>query len=95
MGAIWVMKHWKTFEVDVNFLLREVLPPIHQLINCRSNMADEFPLHECVFRGDIRQLSQLLRSHDVAQKDKHGEDYILSVFAEFNLDHTYRIAVFT
>ncbi|XP_064624930.1 ankyrin repeat domain-containing protein 13C-like isoform X2 [Lineus longissimus] len=35
-------------------------------------MADEFPLHECVFKGDIRQLSQLLRSHDVTQKDKHG-----------------------
>jgi len=30
------------------------------------------PLHECVFIGDIRQLSQLLRSRDVTKKDKHG-----------------------
>ncbi|CAG9107546.1 Ankyrin repeat domain-containing protein 13C [Plutella xylostella] len=31
-----------------------------------------FPLHECVFRGDVRQLSSLLRAHDVARRDKHG-----------------------
>lgn len=42
-------------------------------------MADEnidnqnFPLHECVFSGNIRKLSQLLRTNDVAKKDKHGK----------------------
>lgn len=40
-------------------------------------MADDndsqcFPLHECVFNGDIRKLSQLLRTNDVTKKDKHG-----------------------
>lgn len=33
---------------------------------------DGYPLHECVFNDDIRRLSQLLRVHDVAQKDNHG-----------------------
>lgn len=31
------------------------------------------PLHKCVFDDDLRKLSQLLRTNDVAQKDKHGE----------------------
>ena len=37
-------------------------------------MADEleYPLHECIFNGDLRRLSALLRSHDIAKKDKHG-----------------------
>ncbi|KAL0277151.1 UNVERIFIED_CONTAM: hypothetical protein PYX00_004527 [Menopon gallinae] len=38
-------------------------------------MADEsenFPLHECVFRGDVRKLSLLIRINDIAKKDKHG-----------------------
>jgi hypothetical protein len=30
------------------------------------------PLHECVFSGDVRRLSGLLRLNDVAKKDKHG-----------------------
>ncbi|KAI0234746.1 Ankyrin repeat domain-containing protein 13C-A [Lamellibrachia satsuma] len=32
----------------------------------------EFPMHECVFRGDKKELSKLLRTHDVTQKDTHG-----------------------
>ncbi|XP_046642060.1 ankyrin repeat domain-containing protein 13C-A-like [Daphnia pulicaria] len=39
-------------------------------------MADDssslFPLHSCVYRNDIRQLSSLLRTTDINQKDKHG-----------------------
>jgi len=31
-----------------------------------------YPLHECVFRNDVRQLSSLLRTSDISQKDKHG-----------------------
>jgi len=31
-----------------------------------------YPLHECVFRADVRKLSGLLRSNDVEKKDKHG-----------------------
>ncbi|XP_054275927.1 ankyrin repeat domain-containing protein 13C-A-like isoform X2 [Macrosteles quadrilineatus] len=38
------------------------------------NMADdeEFPLHKCVFSGDLRKLSALIRIHDVSKRDKHG-----------------------
>lgn len=33
----------------------------------------DLPLHECVFSGDLRELSVLLRKgNDVAKKDKHG-----------------------
>lgn len=32
-----------------------------------------FPLHECVYRGDVRRLSSLIRSENIAQKDLHGE----------------------
>lgn len=38
-----------------------------------TNAAASYPLHRCVFAGDIRRLSLLLRTHDVAAKDKHGE----------------------
>lgn len=30
-------------------------------------------LHKCVFEDDYRRLSQLIRTHNVARKDKHGE----------------------
>nr|CAD7441973.1 unnamed protein product [Timema bartmani] len=33
---------------------------------------DYCPLHECVFSGDVRKLSSLLRTNDVSKKDKHG-----------------------
>ncbi|CAL1579520.1 unnamed protein product [Knipowitschia caucasica] len=32
----------------------------------------DFPVHECVFRGDVRRLSSLIRSHGILQKDVHG-----------------------
>ncbi|XP_013408976.1 ankyrin repeat domain-containing protein 13C-B [Lingula anatina] len=37
-------------------------------------MAEEerFLLHESVFHDDIRRVAQLLRSHDIAQRDHHG-----------------------
>ena len=42
----------------------------------QTKMADlimTYPLHECVFRNDIRQLSSLLRTSDISQKDKYGK----------------------
>lgn len=33
----------------------------------------ECSLHKCVFEDDFRKLSQLIRTNNVAQKDKHGE----------------------
>uniref|UniRef100_A0A3Q3W590 Ankyrin repeat domain-containing protein n=1 Tax=Mola mola TaxID=94237 RepID=A0A3Q3W590_MOLML len=32
----------------------------------------DFPVHECVFKGDVRRLSSLIRTQDIAQKDVHG-----------------------
>uniref|UniRef100_A0AAY4EVG1 Ankyrin repeat domain-containing protein n=1 Tax=Denticeps clupeoides TaxID=299321 RepID=A0AAY4EVG1_9TELE len=34
--------------------------------------ADDFPVHECVFKGDVRRLSSLIRTRSIAQKDVHG-----------------------
>lgn len=39
-------------------------------------MADEqagYELHESVFRGDVRRVSALTRTCDVARKDRHGK----------------------
>ncbi|KAM4022233.1 LOW QUALITY PROTEIN: ankyrin repeat domain-containing protein 13C [Anomaloglossus baeobatrachus] len=53
----------------------------HRLIRAPSNPAigdgEEktgtcHPVHECVYKGDIRRLSSLIRSHSIGQKDSHG-----------------------
>ncbi|XP_058890694.1 ankyrin repeat domain-containing protein 13C-A-like isoform X3 [Acipenser ruthenus] len=33
---------------------------------------EDFPMHECVFQGDVRRLSSLIRTHNISQKDMHG-----------------------
>lgn len=33
----------------------------------------EFPVHECVFKADVRRLSSLIRTHSISQKDVHGK----------------------
>lgn len=33
----------------------------------------DFPVHECVFKGDVRRLSSLIRTHSITQKDVHGD----------------------
>ncbi|KAL4705025.1 hypothetical protein ACJJTC_009813 [Scirpophaga incertulas] len=37
-----------------------------------NNEENSYPLHECVFNGDVRKLSSCLRFNDVSRKDKHG-----------------------
>uniref|UniRef100_H3CYR9 Ankyrin repeat domain 13C n=1 Tax=Tetraodon nigroviridis TaxID=99883 RepID=H3CYR9_TETNG len=32
----------------------------------------DFPVHQCVFQGDVRRLSSLIRTQNIAQKDVHG-----------------------
>ena len=38
----------------------------------------DFPVHECVFKGDVRRLSSLIRTHSISQKDVHGRFSIIS-----------------
>lgn len=38
-----------------------------------SDADSVYPVHECVFRGDVRKLSSLIRTQNIAQKDVHGE----------------------
>ena len=63
--------------IRYNFLFTLVF--LSMLSKCspvqNENMAEEgesYPLHECVFSGDVRKLSALIRTHDVAKRDKHG-----------------------
>lgn len=50
-------------------------------------------LHKCIFEDDYRKLSQLIRTHDVGQKDKHGkyrqkrENYFRQIIALTPLGH--------
>ncbi|GCC32845.1 hypothetical protein chiPu_0011309 [Chiloscyllium punctatum] len=38
---------------------------------------EDFPVHECVFKGDIRRLSSSIRTHNIAQKDLHECAHLL------------------
>lgn len=33
---------------------------------------EQYPLHKCIFQGDVKTLSSLIRTHDIAEKDKQG-----------------------
>lgn len=43
-------------------------------------------MHKCIFDDDYRKLSQLIRTHDVAQKDKHGK-YTLHINSRSVIDY--------
>lgn len=46
----------------------------------------DLPLHKCVFSGDLRELSVLLRKeNDVAKKDKHGTNklHFLLIYSNY------------
>ncbi|TRY82679.1 hypothetical protein DNTS_032606 [Danionella cerebrum] len=49
----------------------------HKLPQSPGSVEGSFPLHECVFRGEVRRLSALLRSHNIAQKDLHECAHLL------------------
>ena len=41
--------------------------------NPLNNDSPGYPLHECVFRGDVKELSALIRAgHDLSKVDSHG-----------------------
>lgn len=33
---------------------------------------DKYPLHRCIFQGDVKTLNILIRTHDITEKDKQG-----------------------
>uniref|UniRef100_A0A8C7GU34 Ankyrin repeat domain-containing protein 13C-like n=1 Tax=Oncorhynchus kisutch TaxID=8019 RepID=A0A8C7GU34_ONCKI len=43
------------------------------LTNGNEGFNLEFPVHECVFKGDVRRLSSLIRTQNISQKDVHGD----------------------
>lgn len=42
--------------------------------------SEEYPLHRCIFQGDVKTLKILIGTHDIAEKDKQG----LPPLQEFN-----------
>lgn len=32
-----------------------------------------YPLHECVFEGDVQEFARMMRTEDLSRKDKHGK----------------------
>lgn len=44
-----------------------------------------YPVHECVFKGDVRRLSSLIRTHNIGQKDNHGEECSPFTFLSLSL----------
>lgn len=43
-----------------------------------DDSSNDCPLHKCIFDDDYRKLSHLLRTSDVAKKDKHGKKNIFT-----------------
>ncbi|XP_076178793.1 ankyrin repeat domain-containing protein 13C isoform X2 [Ptiloglossa arizonensis] len=37
-----------------------------------NSESEKYPLHKCVFQGDVKTLSSLIRTYDIAEKDKQG-----------------------
>ncbi|KAJ8687231.1 hypothetical protein QAD02_023025 [Eretmocerus hayati] len=37
-----------------------------------AEVEEEYPIHKCVFEGDVKNLTTLLPYHDMTAKDKHG-----------------------
>lgn len=33
---------------------------------------EKYPLHRCIFQGDVKTLNTLIRTHDITGKDKQG-----------------------
>lgn len=55
----------------------------------------DFPVHECVFEGDVRRLSSLIRTQNIAQKDVHGEASCLkSTLLKLELINDFNVHVF-
>uniref|UniRef100_A0A8C1QU73 Ankyrin repeat domain 13C n=1 Tax=Cyprinus carpio TaxID=7962 RepID=A0A8C1QU73_CYPCA len=52
-----------------------------------------YPVHECVFRGDVRRLSSLIRTQNIAQKDVHGTALLSSECAHLLLAHNAPVKV--
>ena len=50
-------------------------------------MDDDFGLHESVFKGDLKEVSKLLRTHDVSKKDRHGMSHIYLINCNLNVWH--------
>ncbi|KAL6424444.1 hypothetical protein ACFW04_009896 [Cataglyphis niger] len=33
---------------------------------------EKYPIHRCIFQGSVKTLSSLIKTHDIAEKDKQG-----------------------
>lgn len=48
---------------------------------------ESFPLHECVFSGDVKEFARMLRTEDLAKKDKHGLLTLMLLFTTVTVSY--------
>uniref|UniRef100_A0A8C8IBS1 Ankyrin repeat domain-containing protein n=1 Tax=Oncorhynchus tshawytscha TaxID=74940 RepID=A0A8C8IBS1_ONCTS len=75
-GTTITYKSNKNYNKTVKPLVLQQLSNINNpilLTNGNEGFNLEFPVHECVFKGDVRRLSSLIRTQNISQKDVHGE----------------------
>lgn len=37
-----------------------------------NSESEKYPLHKCIFQGDVKTLSSLIRTCNIAEKDRQG-----------------------
>uniref|UniRef100_A0A8C7GX88 Ankyrin repeat domain-containing protein 13C-like n=1 Tax=Oncorhynchus kisutch TaxID=8019 RepID=A0A8C7GX88_ONCKI len=75
-GTTITYKSNKNYNKTVKPLVLQQLSNINNpilLTNGNEGFNLEFPVHECVFKGDVRRLSSLIRTQNISQKDVHGD----------------------
>lgn len=46
--------------------------PMMMMMMMMAQEGDKYPLHRCIFQGDVKTLNILIRTHDITEKDKQG-----------------------
>lgn len=42
------------------------------VVMAEEEQLSSYPLHECVFEGDVQEFARMMRTEDLSRKDKHG-----------------------
>ncbi|KAI1290069.1 Ankyrin repeat domain-containing protein 13C [Halotydeus destructor] len=53
-------------EMETENSLNQFKLAVKDDLNC------EFPVHQCVFQNNVHKVAALIKSHDISQKDRHG-----------------------
>lgn len=65
--------HHNFFFILILYTKNRKLVVLRKMADTEEDNPIDCSLHKCIFEDDYRKLSQLIRTHDVGQKDKHGK----------------------